>query len=240
MQEFEKRTTILKKKQPTPLPDNFEELRSERAKKMYKTVEKVGRRQQEEMKTKATELEKFKADEEVVRVLGDYTLTMSVVFDRYAKVGQPSAFSIAEAGLLMNYQGFNRFASEFNVYPGLLSQQDTLQIFRQLTREQQPSAGVPIGLAEHEFSEVMIKIALAAAKKLGSEEDETNQPGRVLTGLFEWLGLPTDPKLTSLLLKEMGVRRGVLNPRDKKKLTRSSAHQVALSPVQLQRIRKGY
>jgi hypothetical protein len=71
-----------------------------------------------------------------------------------------------------------------------------VQIFRQLTREQQPSAGVPIGLAEHEFSEVKIKVALGAAKRLGNEDDETNLPGSVPTKLFDWLGLPTDPKLT--------------------------------------------
>lgn len=179
MQEFEKRTTILKKKQPPPVLENAKELRQERAKKIYKTVEKAGRRQQEERKQKLTEFERFKADEPASKVLKEFNLTISEIFNRFSRVGQPSTFYASDVGLLINYQGFNRFAAKFNIYPGLLTQTQTLQIFRQLTREQTPIPGAPKGLAEHEFSDVFVRIAMEAADKLTSG-DLGVSPGTVI------------------------------------------------------------
>lgn len=311
MQEFEKRTSLLKKKQPLPEIDH--EVRQVRAKKMYIAAERVARKQQEQLKQMMTEFEQFKADEHVNRILQAYSATIKAVFDRYAKIGQPSTFYASDVGLLINYQGFNRFGSDFNMYPALLTQQDALQIFRHLTKDQTPIPGAPKGLSEAEFFDAFVRFAMKASEKLSPGESgvragelgglggleatvnerregsdrETEAPheeeaekfnrsemhmeeaalerrrprgsgrsssrsrmepreasitqsGLLMTNLFEWLGLPTDPKLATALLKELASRSVTYNPKEKKMMTQSTSHLITVKPAQLKRIRRGY
>jgi hypothetical protein len=212
MEVYEKRN-LLKKKQP----EKTEVKRTE----PYLT--QVAKRQQREGRQKANTLELYKTDPDVVQLLSEFRLTLQAVFTRFAKLGQPSGF-YATGGLLMTYQGYNRFMNDFNVYPGLIGQQDNLHFFKLTTKDQMPKLNAPVGFDDLDFNDVIIRVAIAAADKLNSED---HSPALTVKRLFEWLGLSPNPRLTSNLLKEMASSRTNLAPREKRSMKMSPAHQMS-------------
>jgi hypothetical protein len=193
MAEYEKRSLILKKKAPLPPVTGLDaEVKQERA-KQYQRVLKKTTKTLAETRLKADELEQFKAAEGPNRVWEANSLSLQLIFERFAKLGQPSGV-IATGPLLMTNGGYNRFMSDYKVYPGLIGQADNVRLFRVLTKDLAPAADTPVGLNISAFKDLLMRIAVLSSKNLNGGEEGVS-PERTFSRLIEWLGLTPKPRI---------------------------------------------
>jgi hypothetical protein len=191
MAEYEKRSLILKKKAPLPPVTGLDaEVKQERA-KQYQRVVKKTIQTLAETRLKADELDQFKADEGPNRVWEAYSVGLQLVFERFAKLGHASGIIPAEP-LLMPSAGYNRFMSDFKLYPGLIGQADNVRLFRVLTKDLVPVADAPVGLSIAAFKDLLMRVAVLSSKNLnGGEEGDSAE--RTFSRLIDRLGLAPNP-----------------------------------------------
>ena len=111
-------------------------------------------------------------------------------------------YAAREGNLLDNdqlgfvFQAYNKFASDFNFWPGLFSKEDSLQIFRYYTKDSNSSY-----LSIEDFKEALVKFAILGKNKLRTFYDEeiegqndTMLTDQDLQNMFAWMEISTEPK----------------------------------------------
>ena len=66
--------------------------------------------------------------------------------------------------MTLNFGGFNKFAANFNIWPGLITSDENLQVFRHFTKSKPSNSTIAVNFAE--FQESLIRFAMVGQKKI--------------------------------------------------------------------------
>lgn len=165
-----------------------------RQRKVAKSLETAKQQQlqtEEDSKTVKEALEEPKLS----KLFEEYSDSLHALFSHYSRAFKSKQPHSTES---LTHQGFNRFLSHFNIWPGLLSLAESTQIFT-LSSKHSPSCE----LSYNEFAAVLLKISLKARLQL---EKASLMPirssGLLIRALFQWMHITPRRSQTLNLLQE--------------------------------------
>jgi hypothetical protein len=177
--------------------------------------EKAKREQEKRIKEDQA---KIMIDSAVVKILEEFDKSIDAVYNHYSKLSVGAvAEKVSSTDDILPYQGFNKFASQFNIWPGLTSSEEVTYTFRQLTKDKPP--GNAITLSKQNFKEALVRLSQICKESL--EKDLSTQltsPSETLSSFFESISLPKDNKKAKDLLRLIASNDGIIHPREKKRL----------------------
>lgn len=181
-----------------------------------KLIKERARREQD--KKQREEQAKLITDPEIVKVLEEFDKSIDAVFKHYAKLSIGAVTDKAIQGEdTLPYQGYNKFASQFNIWPGLTSSEEVLYIFRQLTKDNTASSSLT--LSKQNFKEALVRLSMTCKQALGKDLGTSlTTPSQALGSFFESISLPKEYKKANDLLRLINSKEGIIHPREKKRL----------------------
>lgn len=177
--------------------------------------EKAKREQEKRMKE---EQAKIMNDPEVVKILEEFDKSIDAVYNHYSKLSVGAvAEKVSSTDDILPYQGFNKFASQFNIWPGLTSSEEVMYTFRQLTKDKPP--GNSITLSKQNFKEALVRLSQLCKESLEKDlSTQLSSSSQTLSSFFESISLPKDYKKAKDLLRLITSKEGIIHPREKKRL----------------------
>ena len=161
------------------------------------------KQQQEEDRKFDLQVQATLQQKKVKQVLDQYNDALRTVFGHYkAMVRQP----VVDREFLDNY-AYNRFITQFYIWPGLLQAEDTNKIFLVLTKRKTSEEGQR--LVFEDFVEAILRFSFYGKEVLEEELGvRIKNPEDALKNLFEWMELPTTRRDTLGLLKDKNRPKG--------------------------------
>ena len=184
-----------------------------------KQLEKVflqDKTRKEEMQQNEEKIKSLKQNEGIQQTFSNMHKSLELLFSHYCK---SIAVKDGSQGTQLLLVGFNKFCTQFNISPGLLSIDDCLKVFRAITKSKPVVAGAGISLDEGEFEESILRLSLISKEELEKDLSITfANDDEVLKGFFEYLNVNTEAKRTRDILQNIEIKTNNVHPRDKKRM----------------------
>ena len=205
-----------------------------------------GRNKKQEDETLEQELKDFYNSREVQATIIMYEKELDTLYNHY---NTTQGFDLEGKAGVNEYHGktgvqfktFNRFAMEFNIYPGIVTAEEVSNAFRHINKGKTEGNLAPID--HNEFIEAMFRIAIQGYEKLQVFVGKTwsELSFEMFEALILWLDLPKNPSKINEKLNNMQSK----HPAEKKKeailrakaipaftgLVSSHIQRLALKPV---------
>ena len=184
-----------------------------------KQLEKVflqDKTRKEEMQQNEEKIKSLKQNQGIQQTFSNMHKSLELLFSHYCK---SIAVKDGSQGTQLLLVGFNKFCTQFNISPGLLSIDDCLKVFRAITKSKPVVAGAGISLDEGEFEESILRLSLISKEELEKDLSITfANDDEVLKGFFEYLNVNTEAKRTRDILQNIEIKTNNVHPRDKKRM----------------------
>ena len=192
---------------------SLQERKQKQAAKVMKKIE-TQKKLQEEHKKKENEIQTAFNTPQVQQVFQEYSKSIEVIFNHYSKVGASQTKTSNSQNLPA--AGFNKFCTQFNLWPGLVTHDETMGVFRNISKRKE--TGMVAGLDLQEFKEAVLRLGITCKLPLEYESNQSlTSHQAVLSALLGWLRISPDHKATRNTLQALDNTKSV-NQRDKKKL----------------------
>jgi len=192
----------------------------------------------EEAKAKRDQINRLAAEPEFSSVLREYERSIEVLFRHYSgqttKPGQNPVLALTA----LQYVGFNKFVTQMEVCPNLVTADYCLQVFRQLTKDKMSPEMPVIALNLEDFKTALIRLAV------GGKATLHQMTGKPLNASYEnsleiedfkdflaYLMLTSDHKKTAKTLQGLATliskkrNEGSTRPHSKTVSERASVHK---------------
>jgi hypothetical protein len=188
-----------------------EEYKIIKKKQLEKKLNEENLKKEENLKQQE-QFKKLKSDPKISEIFKTMQKSTEIIFINFCK---SIASKDGTAPETLNFVGFNKFCSLFNIIPGLLSNEKCLKIFRTVTKSTRDGVSLQI----QDFEEALLRISIESkevlekdlALKFTSEEEG-------LRGFFEYLSINSDGKQTRDLLRNIELKNKNIHPKHKKQM----------------------
>ncbi|CAD8193441.1 unnamed protein product [Paramecium pentaurelia] len=132
-------------------------------------------------------IQQLQQNQDIQQVYKKYEKQLQAIYHAYQEY---TDWKIENAGVekeLLQFKGFTNFASQFSIYPAIITPEDAQLIFRSITRERERqqqqlnekngfNAVPPKGMNYHEFQQALLRVAIKGQKyfDLLNEKYENN------------------------------------------------------------------
>lgn len=183
------------------------ELKKSSRQRLVQKLENDLKRHEEE-KAKREQIHQLVAEPEFASVLKEYERSIEVLFRHYCGQTTKPEQDPVLALTALQYIGFNKFTTQMEVCPNLMSAEYCLQIFRQLTKDKRTPEMPVIALNLEDFKTALIRLAAggkAALRKMTGKTADSGTENSVEIEDFKdflaYLMLTPDAKKTAKTLQ---------------------------------------
>ena len=163
------------------------------------------RKKQSEEKTQRDQLTRLLVQPGFSEVFQEYEKSLEAVFVHYCKITTKPDQNPVLATTALQFTGFNKFATQFEIYPQVVTPEFSLGVFRQLTKDRSVVEQPVIALTFDEFKQAILRLAVEGMGKVseigGSSETKREFDIDALRGFLAYLMLTPDVKKTQKMLQ---------------------------------------
>ena len=161
----------------------------------------------EEEKTKRDQLHRLAFEPEFASILSEYERSIDALFRHFSGQSTKPDQNPVLALTALQYVGFNKFVTQMEICPNLVTAEYSLQVFRQLTKDKMTSELPVIALSLEDFKTALIRLAVGGRATLrqmtGKPADSSgdNLDAEDFKDFLAYLMLTPDVKKTTKMLQ---------------------------------------
>jgi hypothetical protein len=194
-----------------------------RDRKVFRAKQKAARSQREQERKAKADIASQLSEAPIVAIWDEFGASVDVVFKHFCRLSAAGNSEVLNSGVLP-FPGYNKFCTMFKVWPSLVAADDSMQVFRLLTKDRLSDSKIPISLSRSNFNEALLRLALKSKRALGLPPETPSE--QTLRSFLDWLNVTSDPKKTVDVMRLMTSQQPLDAVLGSKKMSRSSSKRL--------------